>query len=157
MKGQYYEGGIRVPACMKWPGVIPPGKRYDKPVSSLDVMPTALAAAGMEICPNWKLDGVNLLGYLRDEKKTQPPRTLYWRQLYHWAVRDAEWKLVKNRQDPRPKLFRIAKDKCEKTDLFDKRPDVVKRLKASYDKWDAEMIKPQWGWQPGICGKKFDK
>ncbi len=155
-KGQYYEGGIRVPACMKWPGVIAAGRRYDEPVSSLDVMPTALAAAGTDICPNWKLDGIDLLSYLRDGKKTQPPRTLYWRQLYHWAVRDAEWKLVKNRPDPRPKLFRIAKDKCEKTDLFDKRPDVVKRLKADYDKWSAEMIKPQWGWQPGICGKKFE-
>jgi arylsulfatase A-like enzyme len=156
-KGQYYEGGIRVPACMQWPGVIPQNKRYDLPVSTLDVMPTALSAAGTQLCPNWKLDGVNLLEYLTDPKKTQPPRTLYWRQLYHWAVRDAEWKLLKNRPDKRPQLFHIIKDKCEKTDLFDKRPDIVKRLTADHAKWTTTLIKPQWGWQPGICGKKFDK
>ncbi len=155
MKGQYYEGGIRVPACMKWPGVIPAGRRYDHPVSTLDVMPTALSAAGTEICPTWKPDGIDLLGFLRDKKKTQPPRMLFWRQLYHWAVRDSEWKLLKNRQDKRPQLFRIAKDKCEKNDLFDKHPDVVKRLTKAYAKWSAGMMKPQWGWQPGICGKKF--
>ena len=157
MKGEYYEGGIRVPACMKWPGKIRAGLRYDDPVSTLDVMPTALSAAGTDICPNWKLDGINLLRYLGDEKVSQPPRTLYWRQLYHWAIRDSEWKLLKNRNDKRPQLFRISKDKCEKTDLFDKRPDVVKRLTAAHAKWSAEMMKPQWGWQPGICGKKFEK
>ena len=155
MKGEYYEGGIRVPACMKWPGVIAAGKRCDHPVSSLDVMPTALAAAGTEICPNWKLDGISLLDYLGDKPKAPPKRMLYWRQLHHWAVRDAEWKLLKNRRDKRPKLFRIAKDKCEKTDLFDRHPDVVKRLKSAHDKWASKMMKPQWGWQPGICGKKF--
>ncbi|MDP6634477.1 MAG: sulfatase-like hydrolase/transferase [Phycisphaerae bacterium] len=157
MKGQYYEGGIRVPACMKWPGAIPADKRYDQPVSTLDVMPTALSAAGTEICPNWKLDGVNLLDHLNGKKKTPPHRMLYWRQLYHWAIRDTDWKLVKMRNADQPQLFHISRDKCEKEDLFKKRPDIVKRLTEAYGKWNAGLMKPQWGWQPGICGKKYNR
>ena len=111
----------------------------------------------MTICPAWELDGIDLLGYLRDGKKTPPRRMLYWRQLYHWGIRDAEWKLVKMRHAERPELFHISKDMCEKTDLFLKRPDVVKRLQAAHAKWASGMMKPQWGWQPGICGKKYDQ
>ena len=153
-KGQYYEGGIRVPACMQWPGVIPAKKRYDHPVSTLDVMPTALDAGGAEIRPDWKLDGVSLLDYLTGKKKTPPHEILHWRQLHRWAVRDNEWKLVKMRRNSPPELFHIAKDKCEKTNMFAKRPDVVKRLTAAQAKWTASLMKPQWGWQPGICGER---
>jgi len=156
MKGEYYEGGIRVPACMQWPGKVPAGRRYDHAVSTLDVMPTALAAAGGRIQPAWKLDGVDLLPHVDGRKKTPPHQTLFWRQLYHWAVRDTEWKLVKMRHAERPQLFHIAKDISEKDDLFAKRPDVVKRLAAAYARWESGLMKPQWGWQPGICGKKYN-
>ena len=60
-KGQVYEGGVRIPYMVQWKGRLPAGKVDDRPVIQLDILPTALAAAGVEIKPEWKLDGVNLL------------------------------------------------------------------------------------------------
>lgn len=60
-KGQVYEGGIRVPFLIQWKGHLPAGKVYRHPVSALDILPTAIVAAGGEISPDWKLDGVNKL------------------------------------------------------------------------------------------------
>ncbi len=68
------EGGVRVPFCIKWPAKVPAGKVYDKPIIQLDVLPTALAAAGVETKADWKLDGVDLLPYLTGETKTSAAR-----------------------------------------------------------------------------------
>src|SRR6476660_1992324 len=89
-----WEGGTRIPFCVQWKGKLPAGKTYAHPVVQLDILPTALAAAGVEVNPEWKLDGVNLLPYLTGEKTEQPHETLYWRYGDQWAVRHGDWKLV---------------------------------------------------------------
>ena len=68
------EGGVRVPFVLSWKGKLPAGKVYDKPVIQLDILPTALAAAGVETKPEWKLDGVDLLPHLTGESEQAPAR-----------------------------------------------------------------------------------
>jgi arylsulfatase A-like enzyme len=138
------EGGIRVPLLVQWKGKLPAGKTYDQPVISLDIHPTAVAAAGGKIPDDAKLDGVNLLPYLRGDQAGPPHEALFWRFGPKWAVRKGDWKLVKN-GDGGPKLFDLAADLGEKKDLAAEKPEAVKELQAAYDKWDAQLAKPLWG------------
>src|SRR5205085_1332754 len=78
-KAQTWEGGIRVPWIVQWKGHLPAGKVDNRPVIQLDIHPTALAAAGLEIKPEWKLDGANLLPFLAGENQQPPHEALYWR------------------------------------------------------------------------------
>jgi arylsulfatase A-like enzyme len=147
------EGGIRVPFVMSWKGKLPASKTYDQPVIQLDILPTALAAAGVEVKADWKLDGVNLLPYLDGTNKGTPHETLYWRFGEQMALRRGDWKLV--RYDPNAdgeqgkatpaKLYNLAKDIGEATDLATKEPDKLKELQTAWDKWNAELVRPLWG------------
>ena len=94
-KATTWEGGIRVPFLVQWKGQIPAGKVYDQPVIQLDILPTALTAAGVAISPDWKLDGVDLAPYLKGEKTDAPHAALFWRFGKQIAVRKGDWKLVK--------------------------------------------------------------
>ena len=89
------EGGIRVPFVVSWKGSLPEGVVYEQPVIQLDVLPTVLAAAGVKVEPEWKLDGVNLLPYLKGEIIRPPHDALYWRLGEQTAVRRGDWKLVR--------------------------------------------------------------
>ncbi len=144
VKGQVWEGGIRVPFIIQWKGRIPGGKTFDDPVIALDTLPTAVAAAGGRILPEWKLDGVNLLPYLTGEDKGKPHPTLYWRFGERYAVRHGDWKLVRETDTPRPALFNLARDVGEKNDLAAMMPEKVQELSELYAKWDAELAKPRW-------------
>jgi len=94
-KATTWEGGIRVPFLVQWKGKLAGGKTYDRPVIQLDIVPTALAAAGVAVEPDWKLDGVDLVPYLRGEKTDDPHSALYWRFGAQLAIRQGDWKLVK--------------------------------------------------------------
>jgi len=154
-KGQYYEGGIRIPFCLQWKAKLPAGQRYDRPVISLDIVPTCLVAAGADIDAAWNLDGINLLPCVGREQREAPRRYLYWRQLYNWAIRDEEWKLVKMRHEKQAQLFHLSEDISESRDLAAERPEIVTRLRAAHAAWAKGVMEPQWGWQPGICGQKY--
>lgn len=91
-----FEGGVRVPFFVKWKGVLPAGKIYNEPVIQLDVHATALAVAGIDARPEWKLDGVNLLPFLTGKSKGSPHDALYWRFGGQLAIRKGDWKLVKS-------------------------------------------------------------
>ena len=91
-KGTTLEGGIRVPFVVSWKGHLPAGEVYDPPVIQLDFLPTALAAAGVEAKPEWKLDGVNLLPHLKGQASAAPHDALYWRSFGQTAVRKGDWK-----------------------------------------------------------------
>jgi arylsulfatase A-like enzyme len=155
------EGGIRVPFVVQWKGRLPAGKDYAQPVIQLDVLPTALAAAGIEGKPGWKrLDGVDLLPYLTGRKAGPPHEALYWRLGEQMAVRQGDWKLVrydptadgagkakkggKGRATP-SKLYHLGTDVGEANDLTAKRPEKVKELEAAWQKWNAELVRPLWG------------
>jgi arylsulfatase A-like enzyme len=155
-KAQTWEGGIRVPWLVQWKGRIPAGKVDDRPVIQLDILPTALAAAGVEAKPDWKLDGVNLLPFLTGEKAGRPHEALFWRFGQQIAARVGDWKLVKATGSAAmeragaastegSELYNLAKDIGEKENLAAKEPDKRKELAAAWDKWNAGNIEPMWG------------
>ncbi|MBI5387905.1 MAG: sulfatase-like hydrolase/transferase [Verrucomicrobia bacterium] len=140
-KGQVYEGGVRVPFVVSWPGRLPAGKDYAHPVSSLDVFATALACAGQPVPTDRKYDGVNLVPCLAGETKVAPHERLCWRvggnQL--WAIRAGDWKLVRQKDKP-DELYDLASDIGETQDLAGAKPDVARRLAAALEAWDKELI-----------------
>jgi arylsulfatase A-like enzyme len=109
---------------------------------------TATAAAGAKLPANLRLDGVDLLPHLTDAKVSPPHEMLFWRYGNNYALRQANWKLV--RQAPprnataRPQLFDLSTDVVEANDLAGQRPEVVSRLQAAWDKFNAEMVPPRW-------------
>jgi arylsulfatase A-like enzyme len=142
-KATTWEGGVRVPFCMQWKGRLPAGKTYDHPVIQLDILPTSLAAAGVDTDPAWKLDGVNLLPYLTGENSDRPHETLYWRFGHQWAIRHDDWKLVAgNGGDLNGELHNLADDITESKNLAADNPDKVRELKALWDEWNAEQAPP---------------
>jgi arylsulfatase A-like enzyme len=143
-KGQVLEGGIRTPAMIRWKGRLPAGKVYSQPVISLDIVPTAVAAAGIKLTEADKLDGVNLLPYLTDEN-TQPPHdALFWRYGEQMAVRKGQWKLIKVAGKP-VELYDLASDIGEVHNLAKQTPKMVEQLQAALRQWDAQLAKPRWG------------
>jgi arylsulfatase A-like enzyme len=142
-KGQVYEGGIRIPFAVRWKGRLPAGRVVDEPVISLDIVPTALAAAGGTPGGEDKLDGVNLLPFLEGETKTAPHDRLFWRLGEQHAARVGDWKLV-CRRGQAPEVYNLARDIGEKTDLAAKRPERLKELQAAYDEWNAKNMPAQW-------------
>jgi len=109
-----YEGGVRVPFMVQWPGRLKAGLVYDHPVISLDILPTMAAAGGANLCEDRNLDGVNLLPYLRGEKKQPPHEILFWRSAQNHALRKGNWKLVKigTTQRQRKLFFNLAREKA---------------------------------------------
>ena len=142
-KGTPFEGGIRVPYLMRWPEKIEAGQRYDYPVSTLDLVPTCLAACEHQPQQELDLDGVNLLPYLTGESSGRPHETLFWRRGDNWAVRDGDLKLLSYKQSS-PMLFDLSADQSEQNDLADSRRDEVQRLTGLYESWSSEMIPPKW-------------
>lgn len=154
-----YEGGIRVPFLVCWPDQLKPGDSQAV-VSSLDILPTALVAAGVAAPTDKKLDGINLLPILRGEVKPQP-RDLFWSSGGAdgwWAVRTGNWKLVGDKG--KVGLFDLAKDVSEATDLAKQLPDKVAELTKLHDNWLAQMPEPVKGGgkkcasEPNVVRKK---
>ena len=148
-KGMLFEGGIRVPFLVSWPAKLTSTRRYDKPISALDIFPTCVAAAGVETEDAEKLDGVNLLPHLTGDKDSSPHQTLYWRYAvgphdHGYAIRDGDWKLVKSSYKNRPMLFDLEKDPWERDDLAAAKPSTVQRLDTMLSQWDADNVSPLW-------------
>ena len=149
------EGGIRVPFVVSWKDKIKPAV-YDQPVIQLDLHSTALALAGVQQKPEWKLDGVNLLPFLTGEKSGAPHDALYWRLGKQMALRMGDWKLVRydNHVDlgtagvSSAKLYNLANDIGEMNDLAAAQPEKVKDMQAKWDAWNATLVKPLWGGEP---------
>ena len=140
VKGEVFEGGIRVPMYLQWPQKFKKSD-YIRPVISLDLLPTCVSIAGGEV--DIKLDGVNLMPYLNKEIKTAPHKDLYWRWFRNWAVRRGEWKLVVVNNDERY-LFNLTKDKSETTNMIHKHPQLYKDLLTSLKQWNSELQPAQW-------------
>ena len=148
-KGTTWEGGLRVPFVMQWKGTIPAGRVVDTPVISLDLLPTALAAAG--ISAKAQFDGVNLLPFLTGKTSEQPHKALYWRYGEQMAVRHGDLKLVRaldsNSTPPELKqgLYRVPDDAGEQHDLSASQPEKSKELQSLWDTWNERNVKPLWG------------
>lgn len=160
-KAQTWDGGIHVPFLVRWPGTLPAGRSYDHPVIQLDIHATALAVAGIEVKPEWRLDGVDLLPFLTGRKRGAPHEALYWRFGDQLAVRAGDWKLVKaqdgesdmRRIDGGPattegsQLFNLARDPGEKVNLAAEHPRRFRQLVKRWNRWNAELPPPAW--KPG--------
>ncbi len=159
-KAQTWEGGIRVPFMMQWKGRIPAGKVDDRPVIQLDVLPTALAAVGETLNPEWKLDGVDLMPYLTKKTEDAPHKALYWRFGKQIALRMGDWKLVKapgangGQSEELGKadtvgahLYNLKKDIGETENLAEKEPQKLKELSDAWNTWNKELVEPKW--RPG--------
>jgi arylsulfatase A-like enzyme len=138
-KVTYFEGGIRVPMILHWPGRVPAGRVYRQPVVSRDILPTFLAAAGLRA--DVAFDGVNLLPFLNG--RGTPHEALFWRAGDGRAVRKGKWKLVEF-GDQFTGLYDLDADVGEKQDLSARHPEVVKDLRAAFAAWSEGMAKPAW-------------
>jgi arylsulfatase A-like enzyme len=158
------EGGVRVPFVVSWPAKLKPGV-FAPPAIQLDLHATALAAAGVNVKPEWKLDGVNLLPFLMGEKSGAPHEALYWRFGEQSAIRAGDFKLVRydlnadtltgagGQGVTAARLYNLRADIHEDKDLATAMPDKVKELQAKWDAWDKGNIAPG-ATEDGKGGKK---
>ncbi|WP_222539315.1 sulfatase [Pedobacter polysacchareus] len=142
MKGSKWEGGIRVAMLMKWPGQLPENKTYTLPVSALDILPTAIAAGNGKQKGIKKLDGVNLLPYLKGQQQKAPHQALYWRRGVAAAMRENQWKLIRVKDNVL--LFDLTKDFSEKHNIAQQHPAVVKAMLAKLMQWEKGLDQPHW-------------
>lgn len=138
-KQSVYEGGIRVPFIVSWPGKLPKGQVCDEPVISLDVVPTICAAAGVALPEDRIYDGKNMLPILRGQMKGPLHKRLFWDDgVKQWAIREGKWKLLYNRQGSL-ELYDLETDISEKNNLVKQRPEIVKHLQQAYKDWKNQM------------------
>ena len=139
-KGYLYEGGIRVPLVVQWPGVAKPATICDVPVFSADLYSTIVTAAGAS--GNNLVDGQSLLPLLKQEDGFER-RPLYWHYPHYsnqggkpsGAVREGDWKLVEFFEDGRTELYNLGNDPTESKDLAMERPDKIEALKSKLSAW----------------------
>ena len=139
-----FQGGLRVPYVAKWPGHIAAGTQYQQPVSSIDILPTVVAAAGGKLPIDRPIDGVNLLPYLGKNASTQPQRALFWRDGPYRAVQEDGWKLIVSEQPKKDWLFKLKDDPTEKTNLAEQQPGKLAQMKATLTAHHAQMPAPLW-------------
>jgi arylsulfatase A-like enzyme len=140
-KGWLYEGGIRVPSIIRWPGVTKASTTCDTPIISNDYFPTFLEAVGQPVRSDSKLDGMSLLPLLKGETIDRGP--LYWDYPHYGdqggapasAVRDGRWKLIEWREDGALELFDLDADPGETKDVAASNRDVSSRLHGMLGNW----------------------
>jgi arylsulfatase A-like enzyme len=140
VKGLTYEGGIRVPFVVSWPGQLPAGSIYMNPVMSFDVFATAAALAGAKAPSDRVIDSVNLIPYLNGSRVTPPHEALYWRQGegYQLAIRMGQYKLLRL-AGRAPEVYYVAGDIRESSDIAGSRSDLTKQLDRAAEKWHKRM------------------
>lgn len=144
-KGWLYEGGIREPLIVRWPGKVKPATTVATPVSSPDFFPTLLAAAGTLPAAGQRLDGVSLLPTLAGSPG--PDRPLFWHYPHYGnqggapaaAVRLGDWKLIEWLEDGRVELFQLANDPGEATNLAAAEPERCAQLRRRLHDWQRQV------------------
>ena len=138
-KGMLLDGGIHVPFLMRWPGVLPAGKVYAQPVSTLDIAATSVSVAGLP--HDEKLDGVDLVPFLAGKAAGAPHESLFWRFWDQAAVRSGQWKYLQA-GNAGQFLFDLSTDENEKRNLMDTHPEIAKRLQAEVAAWSKQLKPP---------------
>ena len=143
LKGDLFEGGVRVPFAIRWKGVIPEGNSYKNPVSSLDIMATIVAQTNVKINPERPLDGVDLIPFLTGKNNGAPHDYLFWRK---WdqnamAIRHGNYKLVANKKQDQetPKLFDLSIDVSESKNLKSEKLKISKDLQKKWNNWNKDL------------------
>jgi len=169
-KGWVYEGGIREPWFIRWPGVVKPGATCDVPIISIDLLPTAFAIAGVPLPKDKPIDGCNLVPLLKNGEA--PARdALFWHYPHYSnqggfpgsAVRMGDWKLIQRLEDGRVQLYNLRDDPGERNDLAAKEPARVAQMRARLYAWyketGARFLRPLDNggpapWRPGDASIK---
>jgi arylsulfatase A-like enzyme len=137
-KGDLLEGGIRVPAIVRWPGVVPANQVTNQMAITMDWTATMLAAAETTAADAHPLDGTDLLPILKGTAPVRD-RTFFWRMGDQKdAVRQGNWKYL--RDGPTRKLFDLSSDQREQADFSKKHPDMLERLAKEFDKWNQQLL-----------------
>ena len=142
-KMNLWEGGIREPAFIRWPGKIKPNSVSNQVVTTMDWTASILAAAGAHSDPKFPLDGIVMWPYCFDPAKTIS-RTLFWRisqRQQHKAMRDGNWKYMRDEKGVEY-LFDLLNDPAEKNDLKEKENKIFEALKNKYSAWEKTVLEP---------------
>lgn len=158
-KGMLYEGGIREPMIVKWPGVTKPGSQCNEPVIGIDFYPTLLDATNTPKPNQYELDGVNLTKLLRDPEASLNRKAIFWhfpcylqgkgdpaggpfRTTPAGAIRMGEWKLIEWFETGRLELYNLANDIGEQTELSKTHPDKLAELHTEMKRWRTTVSAP---------------
>jgi arylsulfatase A-like enzyme len=136
-KGTLREGGIRVPAIVRWPGIIPAGRVTDVTVITMDWTATMLSLGGSPPDRKFPLDGVDLTPLCRGEQSSLD-RALFWRTREQASARRGRWKYL--RSESEDSLFDIPADPGERANLADYEPGIFARLRDEYQRWNSQML-----------------
>lgn len=139
-----FEGGTHVPFFARWPDAISPGTRFDNPVSHLDIFSTAAAISGAEIPDDRKIDGVDLMPFIRGEKTGDPHESIFWRQGYYRGILNGGWKMTVSKRPEKVWLFNLREDPTEQNNIAAKLPQKVAELQALLQAHNAEQAEPLW-------------
>ena len=138
-KGSLWEGGHRVPAVAWWPGTIPAGRTDAQTTMAIDIMPTILDIAGVDVPPSASLDGVSLLPALKDGVPLDD-RALFWEYREQRAMREGDWKLLTGLPKPGDVgLYNLGDDPGERRNVAAEFPDRAARMQASLELWAKEV------------------
>ncbi|MCH7224908.1 sulfatase [Haloferula sp. A504] len=151
-KGWTYEGGIREPLIVRWPGKGKAGATCDAPVISTDFYPTILEACGLDPLPEQHVDGTSFAKLLKNPEAGHDRAPLFW-HYPHWgnqggipssAIRDGDWKLIDFYWKKSPELYHLADDPGERTNLADKHPEKLAELQAKLEAFrkDTDALPP---------------
>jgi arylsulfatase A-like enzyme len=141
-KALLWEGGIKEPAFIRWPGKIAAGTETNQSAITMDWTATILALAKTKADPGFPLDGIDLMPVCTGKNKAFA-RTFFWRVFQRnqqKAIRDGNWKYLQDEKGEY--LFDLSVDVSEKNDLKEKNKDVFERLKQKYSEWEKTVLKP---------------
>ena len=142
-KGDYFEGGIRVPFAARWPEKIPKGINYDHPISSLDILATFVGITKAPTSEERPLDGVNLLPFITGQENTAPHSALFWRNFDQGTVasRRGSHKFIISEKVGNH-LYDLETDVSETDNLVEKNTTSLQHQKAEMKSWEDELIDP---------------
>lgn len=147
-----FEGGLKVPMVMTWPGRVPQGSRYTPCVSALDIYQTILQSTAT-VKPPVDLDGVNLLPYIQAD---QPARDyLFFRKGYNHSIRSADYKLTWNTYSGDTLMYHIQDDPYEEVNIYGREANEEKEeMFRAYTQWEQKMVSPRW---PAVVNYKYEE
>ena len=150
-KSNQLEGGIRVPFIMRWPGEIEASSTYKYPVSTFDLLPTFVKAAGGNIDSLTHLDGVDIMPFVKGESSGRPHQVLYWKKETRATIRDGDWKLLRFTDRP-AELYNLSEEVEEHNNLASQHPEKVKKMFKQLYEWEMTLERPRW-----LLKRKYEK
>jgi len=146
-KGWCEEGGVRVCQMARWPGVIPAGSATEVPVTSMDIYPTFLEAAGLPLLPAQHEEGVSLLPLMRGDAEGLPRESLFWHYPHYSdqggrpaaSMVEGDWKIIECFETKRTALFNLREDPGEKQNLADREARRLTRMSARLKSWQRDV------------------